>query len=263
LCRKFGCIVGYGKQGAIRWFDAGNNPVSNLTVSPATTTTYYAEAYTATSVSARKAVTVTVNPLPVITSSTPGSRTGEGTVTLGATANTGVVNWYNVATGGTSLWTGNTFTTPSIATTTPYYVEAFSNNCGVSSRTMVVATVNPSSGGGVDVDFSTMACEGREFNFIRTIGVGSSQDSPTWKIACRMRPVLAIKGLTSGSKFDIEVYQNGTVIQSEHDIIISSANTQYGGLYAINAGYIYKIRIINTGSIPLSGADFQLQLRVE
>ncbi len=62
---------------------------------------------------------------PQVTSTTPASRCGAGTLTLGATAGgTAVMNWYANASGGTSLATGGSFTTPYISNTTTYYVGA-------------------------------------------------------------------------------------------------------------------------------------------
>jgi len=59
---------------------------------------------------------------PTIAQTFPGSRCGMGPVTLAATGTNGaVVNWYANATGGSSLATGNAFTTPSISTSTTYY----------------------------------------------------------------------------------------------------------------------------------------------
>lgn len=57
---------------------------------------------------------------------TSGTRCGPGTVALSA-AGTGTLNWYSASTGGSVLGTGTTFTTPSISTTTTYYVEAGSS----------------------------------------------------------------------------------------------------------------------------------------
>ena len=79
---------------------------------------------------------------PIIATTTPASRCGTGAVTLGATANTGTVNWYTASTGGTAIATGNSYTTPSISSTTTYYVDATSSGCTTASRTAVVATVN-------------------------------------------------------------------------------------------------------------------------
>ena len=85
--------------------------------------------------------TVTVNTIPTITATTPASRCNTGTVTLGATASAGTINWYANATGGSSLGTGISFTTPSISSTTTYYVDATANGCTTATRTAVVATV--------------------------------------------------------------------------------------------------------------------------
>ena len=84
---------------------------------------------------------ITVNATASITATTPGSRCGAGSVTISATPNTGTVKWYNAATGGTLLFTGNSFNTPSISTTTTYYAEAF-NGCVSATRTAVTATIN-------------------------------------------------------------------------------------------------------------------------
>jgi hypothetical protein len=86
-------------------------------------------------------ITMTVSTMPTVTGTTPGSRTGAGTVLLGATASSGTLNWYAASTGGTSLGSGTSFTTPFISTTTTFYVEAVNGGC-TTSRTPVVATVN-------------------------------------------------------------------------------------------------------------------------
>ncbi len=106
-----------------------------------TTTTYYVEATTGSCTSARTAVIATANATPAVTSTTPNSRCDSGSVTLLATATTGTLRWYDVATGGSVLSTGNTFVTPSIGSSTTYYVEAANGNC-ISSRTPVMAAIN-------------------------------------------------------------------------------------------------------------------------
>ncbi len=87
-------------------------------------------------------ISVNVNPIPTITNTTPGDRCGNGTLTLSATASAGTVNWYASATGGISLGTGTSFTTPSLSATKSYYVDATANGCTTASRTEVIATVN-------------------------------------------------------------------------------------------------------------------------
>jgi Ig-like domain CHU_C associated len=79
---------------------------------------------------------------------TNGSRMNAGTVSLSAVPPSGsTVDWYANATGGNVLPNGigtNSYTTPSISSTTTYYVQSrnTSTGCISSSRTAVTATVN-------------------------------------------------------------------------------------------------------------------------
>ena len=114
------------------------NAAGTIAYTGATTTVVYAKptatrTYTATTTSngcsASNTVVVTVATTPTVTATTPSAVCNSGTVTLGATGSAGTtLNWYAAATGGTSLATGTSFTTPSISTTTPYYVQADINN---------------------------------------------------------------------------------------------------------------------------------------
>ena len=79
--------------------------------------------------------------IPKITSTTPSSICGSGVVTLQATATDGAVDWYATPTGGTSLLTGNSFTTPNLTTTTPYYVDASNGSCPNGPRIEIIATI--------------------------------------------------------------------------------------------------------------------------
>ena len=112
-----------------------------VTPSISGTTTYYVEASTGSCTSPRTAVIATVNTTPIVTSTTPATRCDSGTVTVGAVANSGTLNWYAAASGGTSLGTGTSFITPSLTGTTTYYVDASNATC-TSARIAVTATVN-------------------------------------------------------------------------------------------------------------------------
>ncbi|WP_427872173.1 gliding motility-associated C-terminal domain-containing protein [Flavobacterium sp. MMS24-S5] len=121
------------------------NPVgvtgSGLTsTATATTKTYYAAC--SGNSNCRAAVNFVVNAKPTIATITSNSRCGAGEVTLEATASAGTINWYAAATGGTSLGTGESFTTPSLSTSTSYYVDATENGCTTPTRTEVKATIN-------------------------------------------------------------------------------------------------------------------------
>lgn len=139
--------------GNIKWYATATDGLplgsgsSFTTPSISTTTTYYVDATNNGCISAiRTAVVATIKELPTITSTTSGSTAGSGTVKLGASASAGIINWYAAATGGVSLATGNSFTTPSISVTTTYYVEAVDNGCITNFRTPVVATVYCTAG---------------------------------------------------------------------------------------------------------------------
>ncbi|MBP5650580.1 MAG: T9SS type A sorting domain-containing protein [Bacteroidales bacterium] len=117
--------------------------VSNLTQS----TTRYAETYNTVTgcKSGRTAVTVNVNSLPAApTNLAGGSLCGAGTVTLSATPAAGTIcQWFANTTGGSVLSSENSYTTPSINTTTNYYVASYNSNTGCSSaRQLVTATIN-------------------------------------------------------------------------------------------------------------------------
>lgn len=115
----------------------------NITGATAGMTTYRYRCVTtnACGTTTSSGVVLTVNATPTVASTAPASRCGTGTVTLGATASAGTLGWYTAATGGTSIGTGTSFTTPSISATTTYYVGATNGGC-TSARTAVVATVN-------------------------------------------------------------------------------------------------------------------------
>jgi gliding motility-associated-like protein len=135
--------------GTINWY---NVPVGGIVLATGTsfttpniaiTTTYYIDATAAgCTTPTRTAIIATIIATPTITSTLTASRCDAGTVTLGAVASAGTINWYNVSTGGTSLGTGTSFITPSITSTTTFYVDATASLCTTASRTPIIATVN-------------------------------------------------------------------------------------------------------------------------
>ncbi len=133
--------------GVINWYTSATGGTSIATgtsfTTPAltTTTTYYVDA-TANGCTSnfRTPAKATINPIPTITGVTPASSCGNASLTLLATASSGIISWYDVATGGTALITGGSYTTPVLSTTTTYYVETKDNGC-ISTRTPVKATI--------------------------------------------------------------------------------------------------------------------------
>ena len=126
--------TGYGAA-TLQWQSSPDNVVftdipgalgNSFTTPTLTATTWYrVEIFnTGGTVCSTPSYTMTVNN-PQIISVAPGTRCGPGSVTLGSTATPGaILSWYNSATGGNPLGTGNTFNSPTISSTTNYYVGA-------------------------------------------------------------------------------------------------------------------------------------------
>ncbi len=144
--------------GAIQWQESNvspSGPFTNVgtgtsTYTPAaaiTTTTYYqAEISCNGNTATSNTYTVTVNN-PSLTTTTPGTRCGYGSVALGAVAaGAGVPTWYAAASGGTALATGNTFNTPNISSTTDFYVSSAEGGGGGTNVTPMPALGSPFSG---------------------------------------------------------------------------------------------------------------------
>ncbi|KIO53011.1 Ig-like domain-containing protein [Flavobacterium hibernum] len=150
----------------ISWYDSATGGTvlgtGNTFTTPVinTTTTYYVDA---SCESNRKSVIATINTTPntpVATQSTY-SNCGAGSVTIQATANIGVINWFAASTGGTSLYTGNNFQTPVISANTTYYAEASNNGCINTNRTPVnIVIYSPP----VVTDETVILCENQEIN---------------------------------------------------------------------------------------------------
>lgn len=87
-------------------------------------------------------ISLTVNTTPSITSTTPGSNCGPGSVSLSATSSAGTVLWYDSLTGGSMVATGSSFTTPSLIHHRTYYIAASNNGCTTSVRTPIIATID-------------------------------------------------------------------------------------------------------------------------
>lgn len=137
--------------GTINWYNVptGGTPLgtgnSFTTPNIGITTSYYVDAFNnQCPTSSRTEVIATIIEIPNITSTTPNSRCGEGTVNLQATTSAGTIRWYSSATSTNSIGGGTSFTTPSISVTTTFYAEAVNNSdCTSGIRTAVIATVYP------------------------------------------------------------------------------------------------------------------------
>ncbi|MBL7862704.1 MAG: gliding motility-associated C-terminal domain-containing protein [Cyclobacteriaceae bacterium] len=142
-----------GTAGQYRWYTvstggsalAGETNATYTTPVLSTTTTYYVAINNGICESSRTSVTATINTPPMPPTTSGSSACGDASVTLSASGGTaGQYRWYTVSTGGTALagQTNDTYTTPTLTSTTSYYVAIHDGTCE-SARTIVTATINP------------------------------------------------------------------------------------------------------------------------
>ncbi|MCU0429883.1 MAG: autotransporter-associated beta strand repeat-containing protein, partial [Cytophagaceae bacterium] len=151
-----GTLTLSGHTGAIlRWessldnFATAGNIIANTTTSLSysnitTTTSYRAVLQSGVCPAANSSVAViTTESIPSAPTGTPGARCNVGAVNLSASGSPFGYRWYDASTGGTLLGSAATFTTPSISSSTTYYVASVTaNGCESSTRTAVIANVN-------------------------------------------------------------------------------------------------------------------------
>jgi hypothetical protein len=132
--------------GTIYWFTAASGGTSVATgttystPSINTTTTYYVQTGNGACPSTRVAVVATINTIPPVPTFNGAGNCGPGTVTM-TVGSSGTVSWFTASSGGSPIATGLTYVTPSLSTTTTYYVEADNGNC-TSNRIPVVAQIS-------------------------------------------------------------------------------------------------------------------------
>jgi parallel beta-helix repeat protein len=104
------------------WTNVGTNSATYSPVAVSQTTWYRALTFCNANNASSNVVEIVVN-TPIVTSTTPGTRCGIGTVTLSATGSGTTINWYDSPSSQSAMATGSSFTTPVIGTSTTYYVS--------------------------------------------------------------------------------------------------------------------------------------------
>ena len=133
----------------------------------------------------------TINPLPIIATTTGAARTGPGALTISGTVSPAIgttIDWFLNPTGGTALAIGSlSYTTGIISTTTTYFAEARNATTGCVStlRTPVIATINGTLFAG-SIGSNQSYCVGQSLAPLNSI-VGASGGTGTityqWQIS--------------------------------------------------------------------------------
>ncbi len=121
------------------------------------------------------------------------------TATLSATSSAGDIKWYDAQTGGTSLGTGNSFTTPSISSTTTYFAGTESTTSGYAG---LLYTLDGYGSGGTN--------KGLAFNLSNSIILNSVKVYP------QQNP-----GGTGIAPMTIKVLQNGVQVPGTSGIVFT------------------------------------------
>lgn len=211
--------------GIVKWYASatGGTPIATGTTFTTPfltqTTTYFVDAFeTDCTTGTRTAVTATINQIPIVTATSPVTVCGNNTATLSVTTTVGTINWYATATGGTSIGSGTSFTTPILSEDTTFYVDAMNNGCSSGNRIPVLAQV-------FDLpeveDENVILCEGS----VITLNAGVSNATYLWSTG-ESSPSIQVNNnanyfveITSLAAGNCSVTKNFTIIQYDNPVI--------------------------------------------
>jgi hypothetical protein len=153
------------------------------------------------------AVSGTINPLPIITTTTGAARTGAGSLTISGTVTPALgttIDWYLNPSGGTALALGSlSYTTGIISSTTTYFAEArnTTTGCVSSTRTPVIATINGTLFAG-SIGSNQSYCVGQTLDPLSSIVIasgGTGTITYQWQISTDNNNFSNISGATNVS----------------------------------------------------------------
>ncbi|MEI6765207.1 MAG: glycine-rich protein [Bacteroidota bacterium] len=234
-CGETAYLTATSAGNRIKWFTTPTggtelgNTLSGLAfpVNPVITTVYYAEAYNSNCTNTnRVAVTLIVNPPAAPTNASVSNAVincGEYTE-LSATSDGNMIHWYNASSGGTFVGSSASgFNLPvSPQTTTTYYAEA-AGACVSTSRSPVVVTVNAAPEPSPVSAYPASVCYGSTTD----LTAFSSGYSINWYDANYGGNFLGTT--SSGSSFNITVYNDTTLYAESYFSNSSSASFSYTG----------------------------------
>ncbi|RYD98527.1 MAG: PKD domain-containing protein [Sphingobacteriales bacterium] len=213
-----------------------------------------------------------------ITNTVSAERCGPGTVTLSATGNGTQVNWFTSTTSTTPVFSGASFTTPSLTSSATYYVNTTRNGCE-SQRVAVTATINEQPL--INLGNDTLICPGtavtlnaatstagvsRTWNTgattqtinVTTAGTYSVQVS-TPKCTAKDTILIGIAPLPASNLTDTVVICDGT------NAVLNAGNTGAAFLWntghttqnlSVTTGGQYAVTVTNTHHCAISDTSF-------
>jgi hypothetical protein len=233
--------------GTAQWFASSTptNPIASgsVFVTPTLTSniTYYVRDTSMCGSSSLTPVTITVTPLPGVTSVIGGSICSGNSATISA-AVTATAQWFATSTPTAALSTNTLYTTPVLNNTTTYYVRDTSS-CGASSMTPVTVTVTPTPTVMISASPSTVICAGKTVTL-----TASGASSYTWNTN-------AVSPVINATPFSSTVYSfvaTSTACPGNYTANISISVNALPSV-SLNANGISTICVTN-GSIGLHGS---------
>jgi gliding motility-associated-like protein len=256
-------------DGTVNWYTSITNGIllhtgnSYTITNLATTTTYYVDASNGNCPNGpRTPITATINITPTITSTTTANRCNPGSVTLGAVASAGTINWYDLPTGGTVLGTGTSFTTPNITSTTTYYVDANVSGCTTQTRTAITATVT------ISPTITSTAAANRCDSGSVTLGAVASAgtinwyDAPTGGTLLGTGTAFTTPNITSTTTYYVDATASGCTTPTRTavlatinitPIITSTAPAIHCDSGTVTLGAVASAGTINWYDLPIGG----------
>ncbi|MFA7380666.1 MAG: BNR-repeat neuraminidase N-terminal domain-containing protein [Bacteroidia bacterium] len=228
-CSGTAAVLNATGTGTFSWF---KNPTggtalgtgSNYTTAALTANdSFYVSVTTAGCTSARTKVNVTVlsNPAAPNVAVQPTICTGS-TATIISDITAGSRKWYTAATGGTSIYTGDTLVTGVLTANANYYVENNVNSCISTTRTLVKVTVNALPTAPV-ITTPAAICSGNTAMIIANSGAGSRRwyTDATGGTAIYTGDTLTTSTLTANTTYYADNIENGCVSSTRKSVVVT------------------------------------------
>ena len=227
ICNGFTSTLSASGTTSFNWSNGSKG--ANVQVTPSSTTTYTVTGTdTLTGCIDKATATIVVNTVPSTpVVAAPDSICAGNQATLTATAPGGTYKWYDVPTGGSPIYTGDSYVTPVLNDTKTYYVEVeSSSSCTSTSRKAVKVNVNaipiaPAVIGGATI------CAGNSITLTAVAPGGTYKwyDSPTGGSPFYTGDKYVTPVLTSTKVYYVEVESASKCTSTSRTVVTVNVNT--------------------------------------